>query len=167
MKKCKKCEKTKDISEFSWRNKKAGIRNTRCKSCDAEYYQEHKEQDTEKLRAQWREASKKYLATERVVTRRITRHGISKKDYDDLVAKHNGLCWSCFVRPAYVIDHDHTCCPGPYSCGKCVRGVLCTQCNTSLGLMQDDPALIRRLEQYATKTMRVAGKVSELSHKQL
>jgi hypothetical protein len=31
------------------------------------------------------------------------------------------------------IDHDHTCCPGERSCGKCIRGVLCMQCNTNIG----------------------------------
>jgi hypothetical protein len=30
------------------------------------------------------------------------------------------------------IDHDHDCCPGSYTCGKCVRGVLCAPCNRTL-----------------------------------
>lgn len=36
----------------------------------------------------------------------------------------------------YGIDHDHRCCPGPASCGKCVRDLLCTGCNTRLGAVE-------------------------------
>lgn len=31
------------------------------------------------------------------------------------------------------VDHDHLCCPGPMSCGKCVRGIVCNACNTAIG----------------------------------
>lgn len=42
--------------------------------------------------------------------------------------------------PAKNIDHCH-------DTGK-VRGLLCTQCNTALGLFKDDPALLRRAADY-------------------
>lgn len=41
------------------------------------------------------------------------------------------------------IDHDHSCCPGKGSCGKCVRGILCRNCNVGLGFLKDS---IPRLE---------------------
>lgn len=35
------------------------------------------------------------------------------------------------------VDHDHSCCPGERSCGKCVRGVLCNNCNLGLGFLRE------------------------------
>ena len=47
-----------------------------------------------------------------------------------------------------VIDHDHDCCPGPASCGNCVRGLICTGCNKALGMARDDPLILRQMAQY-------------------
>lgn len=37
----------------------------------------------------------------------------------------------------WCIDHDHNCCPGRFSCGKCIRGILCKSCNTFLKGLED------------------------------
>jgi hypothetical protein len=47
------------------------------------------------------------------------------------------------------VDHDHACCAKATSCGKCIRGLLCSACNTALGMLRDDPRRISGLALYA------------------
>jgi hypothetical protein len=47
------------------------------------------------------------------------------------------------------VDHDHACCgERKRSCGRCVRGLLCTNCNTLLGLVADNVELLERAADY-------------------
>lgn len=45
-------------------------------------------------------------------------------------------------------DHDHRCCPGPTSCGKCVRGKLCKPCNSMLAHARDSVEFFLRAARY-------------------
>lgn len=57
-----------------------------------------------------------------------------------MIASQYGLCAICLAaRPAHV-DHCH-------NTGR-VRGVLCFNCNSGLGLLRDDPAAVRRAAAY-------------------
>lgn len=47
-----------------------------------------------------------------------------------------------------VIDHDHACCPGNLTCGRCTRGMLCRRCNGALGMFYDDAEVLRRAAVY-------------------
>jgi hypothetical protein len=65
--------------------------------------------------------------------------------YEKIKEQQNHAC-PCgrFFGASYVphVDHDHKCCAGRRSCGKCVRGLLCSRCNTVLGLLEEDPNLL-------------------------
>ncbi len=72
-------------------------------------------------------------------------YNVTQEQYDQLLADQNGLCAICFRPPKarrLAVDHDHKCCPGSRSCGKCVRGLLCGPCNMGLGYFQDDPEVL-------------------------
>ena len=82
------------------------------------------------------------------------RHGITVDQWEKMLADQGGVCAICGTDdPAgrhgvWQIDHDHSCCPGPYSCGKCVRGLLCGKCNPAIAMFLDEPITIRRAADY-------------------
>lgn len=78
-------------------------------------------------------------------------YGITLEQRDAMLAEQGGvcaLCGSADPAPRWCIDHDHACCPGGKSCGKCIRGVLCLKCNSGLGLFDDDPIRLRDAAAY-------------------
>ena len=76
-------------------------------------------------------------------TRLRTLYKMGVEDYNEMLEKQGHKCCICNgvnENGAYLsVDHDHSCCPGVKSCGKCVRGLLCHACNVSVGFMQDSP----------------------------
>lgn len=57
-----------------------------------------------------------------------------------MLGNQNGLCCICKNpqgKNRFGVDHNHACCSGEKSCGKCVRGLLCTKCNIMLGGSRD------------------------------
>ena len=52
-------------------------------------------------------------------------------------------------------DHDHSCCPvgpsGGKTCGKCLRGILCSPCNRMLGIVKEDKQTLLSAIQYLEK----------------
>jgi len=66
-------------------------------------------------------------------------YGLSPEQYDEMLAKQDGKCALC-LRPQdkkhFSVDHDHRCCQGKKSCGKCVRGILCQPCNRRVASLE-------------------------------
>lgn len=92
-------------------------------------------------------------------------YSLDRDAYEALLTFQGGRCYICGRTPRerrLAVDHDHSCCPGEVSCGKCVRGLLCSGdqwgCNhTVLGLVRTVEAAQRLLD-YLTKwpTTRLA-----------
>ena len=75
--------------------------------------------------------------------------GISVDDYETLLLKYGGVCAVCKMPETHIrrgsgksldVDHDH-------STGM-IRGLLCSACNSSLGLLREDSKRIRALAEY-------------------
>lgn len=85
-----------------------------------------------------------------VDVRRRRVYGIEPEEYDTIVEKQDGKCAGCLVPleeldPRSIhLDHDHG--------TGAVRGLLCHDCNISLGYSRDDPSTLRRLADYLEGT---------------
>lgn len=83
------------------------------------------------------------------------RYGITKEWYEKKLAEQGGGCAMCGKPPEdrprhrhLNVDHDHRCCPGRKSCGKCLRGLLCFKCNWLLGFVEKNDAFIIKAGRY-------------------
>jgi hypothetical protein len=81
----------------------------------------------------------------------LRKTGITQERYDAMLAAQGGVCAICGKPERYkargstrrlAVDHDHACCPGTRSCGRCIRGLLCNFCNRLLGMAEDDPTVL-------------------------
>lgn len=89
----------------------------------------------------------------------LKKHGISQERYMQMASEQGGKCRICRevvdIRK-FQVDHDHECCSGSWSCGKCVRCLLCVNCNRGLGHFRDDPWRLHRAAQLLEVRARVA-----------
>lgn len=76
-------------------------------------------------------------------------YSISGEEYAALYESQGGRCYVCQrangTAKRLSVDHDHSCCDGPTSCGKCVRSLLCYSCNRGvIGHLRDDIDALKR-----------------------
>ena len=154
MKKCTRCLEDKPLDHFYKDAKEKDGIARRCKECRnqeaKEYYQKNKERLRKTSKA-WKKKNpdkvKKHRERERV---RI--YSITTEHYNDLLNQQNNCCAICRGENedgrSLSVDHDHSCCKGRNSCGKCIRQLLCNGCNSGLGHFKDNPALLRQAAEY-------------------
>lgn len=148
---CYRCNEVKSTAEFS-----AGGTHSYCKACYNAYQREKaaglpaEERQARRRRSYERERADPAAHNAR---QRQYRWGMTEAEMAALLARQGGGCAICRAaepggRGAWHVDHDHTCCPS-YSkggkartCGRCIRGLLCTRCNVGLGNYRHDPNLL-------------------------
>lgn len=72
------------------------------------------------------------------IARREHQYGLPPGDFLRRLDVQGFRCADC-LRPfesasSAQYDHDHKCCPGKRSCGRCVRGLVCNDCNWLRGV---------------------------------
>ena len=149
LKQCAKCEEWKPREEFR-RDKRAkdGLAY-RCKECKSAVEKKYRQNNRKRIREYYQNNRGRILGRQREYRqnnkeRKRERHllysyGLTIEMYDELLAAQGGVCAYCGTdKPggagAFHVDHDHSCCPGVKTCGKCINGLLCHYCNTRLGV---------------------------------
>lgn len=66
----------------------------------------------------------------------MLKYKITLEEYQERTADGCELCGE-ISNISYHVDHDHLCCKGQKTCGKCVRGIICHKCNIAVDKMQN------------------------------
>lgn len=79
---------------------------------------------------------------------RKIKFNITQQEYDILLQKQNYCCAICGIHyqdcsRQLAVDHDHATLK--------IRGLLCNQCNTGLGLLQDNTHILKKAILYLKK----------------
>lgn len=140
LKLCRDCGETKPLDEFH-KGTGSGRRQNRCKPCAVRRaYQWGRDNNDKFRRNQLRYALKK-------------KYGLTPERVDALMDAQQGRCAICrdeLLSSNTAIDHCHV--------NGNVRGLLCRQCNTGLGMFRDDPKRLRAAIRYlASSATEVAG----------
>jgi len=122
LKKCGKCKNIKILDEFNNDKQTITGKTSYCKDC----------------------IKNKYTKSQHKEFRYKTRYNISLEEYNNLLKLQNNSCDICKLpNDKLVVDHCHT-------TGK-IRGLLCTQCNSGLGMFRDNIPNILEAINYLNK----------------
>lgn len=151
MKICRGCKIEKEDSEFYvWRYSKDG-RDPYCKSCKNKIVSK-----SNKYSVKHQKYLKEYYKMNKHKKNyRFYKLKMTQEEYDAMFLKQNGVCDICkgpeLHYASLSVDHDHRCCPGNKTCGKCIRGLLCSHCNNALGLLRENILSLQSAIEYLQK----------------
>lgn len=125
---CRLCGQDRPVTDFHWRSDQGKYRSE-CKPCKGG-----------RDRAAW--PTKQPARRDQLLR---SKYGISADEFDETLAAQGGGCRICGRdsnpdSKSLAVDHCHT-------TGR-VRGILCGPCNKALGLMSDNPELLRLAADY-------------------
>lgn len=127
MKKCSGCKEHKSLDDFHVSNTFSDGRDYYCRPC----------RNTRNVAAAKRARGHR---TRRYRENRHAKMGVTVEVYEDVRLRQGGCCAICGVHEseltrALYVDHDHE--------TESFRGLLCSRCNTGLGMFADDTRLLQ------------------------
>jgi len=144
MKMCNKCGEEKPLIDYHKnKNKKDGL-HTICKTCNLKGSRQHRLANPEYMK----QYSKQYAIdnVDQLKHKSLKKnYNITLEDYNTMLFQQNGKCAICGTHhtklsKSLAVDHCHT-------IGQ-VRGLLCIKCNRAIGMLNDDPKLLKSALKY-------------------
>lgn len=141
---CGRCGEEKSLEDFHMdRTRRDGLTYW-CKSCRSNSIKDYRSRNREKYNSyskKWRRSNPE--AEYAIVLR--SRYGLTLEGYMSILEEQKYGCAICGLVPKdgdkrLHVDHDH-------KTGK-VRGLLCNNCNTALGFLEDDSKRIEKMLSY-------------------
>src|SRR6516165_6460660 len=140
IKRCTRCREIWLLSEFYLHPRGRNGIDPECKDCSLKLQRAYQAENAEYFNAQRRQNRQK--DPDQFWKHDLAKHHITPEQWYEIYAQQNYGCALCGVPDSgdrrLSIDHDHACCLGEHSCGRCIRGLLCTNCNNGLGRFRDD-----------------------------
>lgn len=155
---CLKCKKQKNICEFEFRVSHNGKKYYRspCKKCANKrkklYSQKYRETNKGQINTEANRRIKERRANgdEKLITslknsRLKHLYGITLEEYNKLLVSQAGKCYICKIdsvecKKGLFVDHNHK--------TGAVRKLLCSRCNTVLGMVDENPELLNIIINY-------------------
>jgi len=164
-KSCSTCKQVLPMDRFSKDKSTRDGKSYSCKSCNVGKCREYYTANREKLREygrkryhsdpKWKEQSRinrrnKYKTDpdarkRRLASCRLSKFGITDDEFNRLFVSQGNKCAICRCseppnKKSWSVDHDHI-------SGK-IRGILCSFCNTGIGLLRDDDQICLSAHEY-------------------
>lgn len=171
---CSQCKIEKILSDFNKRYDGKNNLRSHCKECQKKNYKQwhqknldkqrekkkqYRQQNSEKERERkkiYRQKNAEKIRDKNKIYRKVNaekirdrilkyKYGISLEEYNLMFERQNGCCLICKEQPkkGLVVDHSH-------NTGK-VRGLLCNDCNTGIGLLKETPQFFINAIEYLQK----------------
>lgn len=135
---CMRCERRLPVSSYYAHSGASYGFSKKCRDCTKTAMRAYRE---ERGADHWR------------YRKMLTNFGLTRAAFDEIMRRQAHGCAICKSPDpgprGWHIDHDHACCPqSARSCGACVRGALCHNCNLMLGHAKDRIETLTRAIQY-------------------
>lgn len=134
---CIQCGVNRDVKDFPLKGRGNQERRLRCRICECSSTKKQKAQ----VKAQRTpEEHSRYMKNVYLKSK----FGLTIEQYDEMVSSQNNLCAICEQSPklgkVLVVDHNHK--------TNTVRALLCSHCNTVLGLFYENIQLLNEAIAY-------------------